>query len=99
KTLNSGGSRKRPVLSPDVVMALPQFSFPYPRSKPPVAVPNAPYEVLMLPVRRVIPCPERVVTLMTRLVLSPDSAGGAPSITSIDSIESEGVGLEKVLLC
>ena len=38
----------------------------------------------MLPVGLVTPWPERVVTLMTRLVLSPYSAGGAPEITSID---------------
>ncbi len=30
------------------------------------------------------PRPERVVTLITRLVLSPNSAGGAPPITSND---------------
>jgi hypothetical protein len=30
--------------------------------------------------------PERVVTLATRLVLSPNSAGGTPVCTSIDWI-------------
>ena len=38
----------------------------------------------MLPVGLVTPCPERVVATMTRLVLSPYSAGGAPEMTSID---------------
>ena len=38
----------------------------------------------MLPVGLVTPCPERVVTLITRLVLPPYSAGGAPEMTSID---------------
>ena len=38
----------------------------------------------MLPVGVVMPCPERVVTWITRLVLSPYSAGGAPEMTSID---------------
>jgi hypothetical protein len=38
----------------------------------------------MLPCGVVTPCPERVVTLMTRLVLSPNSAGGAPEMTSSD---------------
>src|ERR1700689_3029845 len=46
-----------------------------------------------------MPCPERVVTLITTLVLSPYSAGGAPEITSIDSIESSGIWLENTLLC
>src|SRR6202795_2675736 len=53
----------------------------------------------MLPLGEVIPCPERVVTLITTLVFSPNSAGGAPAITSIDSIESSGIWLEKTLLC
>ena len=37
-----------------------------------------------LPCGVVTPCPERVVTSMMRLVLSPYSAGGAPSITVRD---------------
>ena len=36
---------------------------------------------------------------MTTLVLPPYSAGGAPEITSKDSIESTGSWLEKTLLC
>src|SRR6185437_9964230 len=47
----------------------------------------------------VSPRPERVVTSMTTLVLSPYSAGGAPSITSRDWIESTGIWLENTLLC
>src|ERR1700730_14520334 len=46
-----------------------------------------------------MPWPERVVTLMTTLVFSPYSAGGAPEITSSDSTESRGIWLEKTLLC
>ena len=38
----------------------------------------------MLPCGIFSPKPERVVTLITRLVLSPYSAGGAPEITSSD---------------
>ena len=38
----------------------------------------------MLPVGLVTPCPERVVATITRLVLSPYSAGGAPEMTSMD---------------
>src|SRR4029077_2907486 len=53
----------------------------------------------MLPVGFVNPWPERVVTLMTTLVLSPNSAGGAPSMTSSDWIESMEIWLEKTLLC
>src|ERR1700732_756612 len=53
----------------------------------------------MLPLGVVKPCPERVVTLITTLVFSPNSAGGAPEMTSIDSIESRGIWLEKTLLC
>ena len=45
------------------------------------------------------PWPERVVTLMTTLVLSPNSAGGAPLMTSTDCTESRGTWLEKTLLC
>ena len=41
----------------------------------------------------------RVVTLITTLVFSPNSAGGAPEMTSMDSIESSGIWLEKTLLC
>ena len=54
---------------------------------------------MTLPLGEVIPCPERVVTLITTLVFSPNSAGGAPEMTSIDSIESSGIWLEKTLLC
>src|SRR3984885_14906408 len=36
---------------------------------------------------------------MTRLVLPPNSAGGAPEITSSDWTELEGGWLEKTLLC
>ena len=53
----------------------------------------------MLPVGLVTPWPERVVATMTRLVLPPYSAGGAPAITSSDWMELEGSWLEKVLLC
>ena len=37
----------------------------------------------MLPVGLVTPWPERVVATITRLVLSPYSAGGAPAMTSM----------------
>ena len=40
-----------------------------------------------------------VVTTITKLVLSPYSAGGAPSITSIDCTDSIGIWLENTLLC
>src|SRR3974390_2006099 len=54
---------------------------------------------MTLPCAGVTPSPERVVTLMTRLVLSPNSAGGAPEITSIDWIDSDGIWFENSLLC
>ena len=38
----------------------------------------------LLAVGLVTPCPERVVATITRLVLPPYSAGGAPLITSMD---------------
>ena len=44
-----------------------------------------------LPCGVVTPRPERVVTSITRLVLSPYSAGGAPGITSSDWMESSGI--------
>src|SRR5579862_7525944 len=53
----------------------------------------------MLPVGLDTPWPERVVATITRLVLPPYSAGGAPSMTSIDWIELEGSWFENVLLC
>ena len=53
----------------------------------------------MLPVGFFSPCPERVVTWITRLVLSPYSAGGAPEITWMDWIEFEGIWFENTLLC
>ncbi len=40
-----------------------------------------------------------MVTTITRLVLSPYSAGGAPSITSMDCTASTGIWLENTLLC
>src|SRR5258708_27867030 len=46
-----------------------------------------------------MPWPERVVTLITTLVFSPYSAGGAPAITSNDCTESSGIWFEKTLLC
>src|SRR5262250_719213 len=52
----------------------------------------------MLPVGLNTPRPERVVALMTRLVLSPYSAGGAPEMISMDWIASEGSWLENTLL-
>src|SRR5580698_1459410 len=98
-TLNSGGSRKRPLSRPLTAMKLPQLSPPYARSNPASELPNEPYDAVMLPCGVVTPWPERVVTLITRLVLSPYSAGGAPEITSIDSIESAGIWFENTLLC
>jgi len=59
------------------------------------ADPNAPYEVLMLPVGLVTPWPERVLATMTRLVLPPYSAGGAPLMTSMDWMELAGSGWRK----
>ena len=97
-TRNSGGSRKRPVFNPSTAMKLPSFALPAEKLNPPLAVPNEPYEVVMLPVG-FWPRPERVVTLMTRLVLPPYSAGGAPEIASSDWMESMGIWLEKTLLC
>lgn len=49
----------------------PQRSPPYATSKPAFTVPKLPYDVYTLPVGVVTPIPERVVTLMTKLVLSP----------------------------
>src|SRR5882757_11032706 len=65
----------------------------------PAAEPKVPKEARMAPVGVVTPWPERVVTWMTTLVLPPNSAGGAPSMTSRDWTESEGSWLEKTLLC
>jgi hypothetical protein len=61
--------------------------------------PKVPYDVVTDPVGVVTPWPERVVTSMTTLVLPPNSAGGAPSMTSSDWTDLEGSWLEKTLLC
>src|ERR1700721_4326644 len=53
----------------------------------------------MLPCGVLTPWPERVVATITTLVLPPYSAGGAPEITSMDSIDSNGIWFEKTLLC
>ncbi len=47
-----------------------------------------------------MPWPERVVTLMTTLVLSPYSAGGAPAMTSmrLDRVQRNLVGEDFALL-
>src|SRR5207244_6398231 len=43
--------------------------------------------------------PERVVASTTRLVLSPNSAGGAPWSVRISSIALAEIWLEKIRLC
>jgi len=52
--------------------------------EPSTGGPNVPYEDVTLPCGVVTPRPERVVTLITKLVFPPNSAGGAPEITSSD---------------
>ena len=52
----------------------------------------------MLPAGFFWPRPERVMALITRLVLSPYSAGVAPVITSSDWIALSGGCVEKALL-
>src|SRR5580700_11534494 len=80
-------------------MKLPSLLPPNERSNPPLVVPKVPYDMVTSPCGVVTPRPERVVTLITTLVLSPYSAGGAPAITSRDWIESSGIWFEKTLLC
>ena len=77
-------SRKRDVFSPLMETKFPHFEPPKARLALSSTEPKEPYEVVILPVGCVCPTPERVVTLMTRLVLSPYSAGGAPEMTSMD---------------
>ena len=57
-------------------------------------------KLLMLPVGLVTPCPERVVATMTRLVLSPYSAGGAPAddLDGLNGVGGELVGEDLALL-
>src|SRR5664279_3690627 len=98
-TPNSGGSRKRPVLSPLAAMNSPQFLPPYEKFMSTLELPNEPYEAVTAPCGVVEPIPERVVTSITRLVLSPNSAGGAPPMTVIECTASSGIWLEKTLLC
>ena len=45
------------------------------------------------------PRPLFVMALITRLVLSPYSAGGAPVITSTDAMAFSGIEVENCLLC
>ena len=98
-TVNSGGSRKRPLFRPLTAIKFPQFLPPYATFASTFEVPNDPYDVVIAPCGVVTPNPERVVTSITTLVLSPNSAGGAPAITSMDSIESIGIWFENTLLC
>src|ERR1700722_949901 len=84
---------------PVAAIKFPQFLPPYARANAMLVVPKLPAESVTLPVGVVTPWPERVVALMTRLVLSPYSAGGAPSITSSDCTAADGTWLEKTLLC
>src|ERR1700730_193855 len=95
KAVNSGGSRKRLVFNPFAARKLPHLGPPTAILKSAFTVPNEPYEVVKLPVGCITPKPERVVALITRLVLSPNSAGGAPEISSRDWTESVGIGLWK----
>jgi len=45
------------------------------------------------------PSPERVTALTTRLVLSPNSAPGAPVMSSMDWMALSGIWVENCLLC
>src|SRR5215469_159040 len=98
-TWNSGPSRKRPVVIASADTKFPQVWVPYDKFNAPLTVPNVPYEVVTPPCAGLTPRPERVVTTTTMLVLSPYSAEGAPSITSIDCTEATGSWFEKALLC
>src|ERR1017187_6196475 len=98
-TVSSGPSRNRSVPIPFAEIKLPHDFPPYARLKPALLVPNAPQDVSIWPCGSVSPRPDRVVTTITTLVLSPYSAGGAPWITSIDCTESSGIWFEKTLLC
>ena len=71
-------------------MKLPQDLAAVSEVEASLSVPKEPKEVVKSPCGVVEPRPERVVTTITRLVLSPYSAGGAPSITSIDCTASDG---------
>ena len=90
--LNSGGSRKRLVLKSAYGKEVAPFRASPCGVQSRVVVPKLPYEAVTSPCGVVWPRPERVVTLATRLVLSPYSAGGAPSMTSSDWTAAEGAG-------
>src|SRR4051794_28218624 len=94
---NSGVSRNRPVRSELNARKLPQLFRPRPTVNSSPTVPKDPYRARKL-AKGFCPNPDRVVALMTRLVLSPYSAGGEPEITSIDSIAFAGIEAEKTLL-
>src|SRR5260370_16242109 len=96
---SSGGSRNRLVFKPLAAMKLPHFCPPYAKRKPPLTEPKLPYDVKMLPVGFVTPSPDRVVTLITKLVLSPYSAAGPPDTASLHSIESTRLWFDNTLLC
>src|SRR4051812_7148564 len=94
---NSGVSRKRPLRSEFTTRKLPKRGVPTPRVASSPIVPKEPYVVTKLP-DGFWPRPERVMALITRLVLSPYSAGGEPEITSIDWMAFAGIEVEKPLL-
>src|ERR1035441_4197073 len=72
-------------------MKFPKAFPPVARLNPPPAEAKLPNVPVTSPCGCVTPSPERVVTTITTLVLSPYSAVGAPWITSIDCTESMGI--------
>ena len=95
---NSGVSRKRPLRNELAERKLPSFLPPRPRVASSPTAPKEPYCAAKLP-NGFWPSPERVTALTTRLVLSPNSAPGAPVISSIDWMALSGICVENCLLC
>src|SRR5215470_3497210 len=94
---NSGVSRNLPVRSAFADRKFPHRAWPKANVASPPTVPKEPYFAARLP-EGFCPSPDRVTAFTTRLVLSPNSAGGEPDTTSMDWIAFAGIEVEKTLL-
>src|SRR5947207_1043833 len=93
---NSGVSRNLPDRSALAAKKLPHRAFPRPSVVSSPTVPKDPYVAVKLP-EGFWPRPDRVLALITMLVLSPYLATGEPEITSIDWMAFAGIEVENTL--
>src|SRR3954466_15253416 len=95
---NSGESRNRFDFVPVIARKLPQLRPPFDQPALSFQVPKLPSSLWTNPEDRA-PKPDFVVTVTTRLVLPPKSAGGAPVIAVSESMISGLIWFAKTLAC